>query len=1659
MAGRFVEIRFKRTPLHSSSVVGKARAGATLKKAMGAFGNDVANAIASHCVVMISNAKSSTVVIKASKWKSTTLQAGDRITITAIPGELGTFAVWLITLITTLAVGYYLLPDIPDAASVEGGSLYTFGGGSNYPEPYTPIPVLYGKFRTKLKFTARPSGKVNLAGGAQDYDYLKVLGTFGPGEVAIDDVHIGDVAINEAVSKWWFYAGDEQYPPANIPYYSRTYKTEPVLKPIDGTDNKANDWVEFRTLNRPEGVRFDISYPSGLEVTSERSGNHYATTVEFDFEIKSSDSDGWAGAKRYRRSSRRHTRQPFYASFQFDIPQTDAYLQGADVRIRRLGTAGKTYKHYQYINGSQLVRVESWRADEPNLLPANYSIFSAQIKADARISGSIPVISALASRKIKDYSAIDLTQPVGDGNDGVLAFTDNPAWVYLDVLFGVNGEQRIAYDEVDWQVFLQWAKFCDYELTHEVNGEVVKGKTATFNAVIDRSQTVDKLLRAIAGAGYAAPSLRGNKYSVYWEARHADLDDQPSQYPVALITPATTRRFIAKKAWIDKVHGYRVSFFDPNEDYEVNQVIAYADGYGEDNATIIKDIDARKLGCTSATAAWRYGRFKLADDIVHQESFTLEVNLDSLVFEVGDVVAVVNDSAKIGGVYGRLVRAQMGLFTDADRNVGLIAAFKLDQPIPLALRDAGVQIRQPDDKGAAGGANLRIELPLTNGENKVLAFHTFTPTADSEYIANGYGTVDGKHVPLLQGDDVVYAIAKQTTAGGDDAFYNAILALQSQFANAVFDEMEYSLGALGSDAVICAIHNISPQRNNTARIVMQVYQPQALVASWQGDIPAHTAIVSSTGIDTARNAPPLPAFTQFTPSAVINPADNLDVQVSNVFVAFDPVEIGGRYSNVREVLLQWRLEGADDWIGGIQFAYLPAVLRGIPVNRRYEVRAAYRDERGTQGRFATATNYNDALKHKHTNAIAPVVNALEIEGQGNDTEFYARDVALVWRDAASVVDAETTVGELQGLGAGAPQLFFKSYEVKLFGIGDADARELLATKEVLQARVEFVDLSRYGYRKFAVDVVRNDLQLGASVAVSLRINNPPPAPTKDDFEVEVGVGYYVIKLSAKAAAIPDLRSIVIVDGDVIVGEGIGRQVRVDAAQGIAAARNVRVYLTDAFNPLNPLEAGADWGYAEVEIGVVPTVETTPKVLTDEGALVDYDAAAIPPAPLDLEGASSPSAILMSWRKADTIPLANGDAYNFHGHTEIWRAAGGADATDADVWGPVGDVHLSQFVDGAVSGGLTYQYRIRFISASGVAGAYSAAVAVVAGRDDIDGAQVVTGQISAARIDAENIVAGSLVAKASITAPRIYGATQIHGGLDAHWVGGVIEGAVIKASTILADTTLYACVPPQNSQGDDLYALSDGFGQEITNEVVINKLRNGSSSGGWFVINHYADLLITTNELDIPSSSYEDANVVARYRWGEVAPSLRFNLYANIAYNTITSANGEVSDADARNLLDYFIGTLKFKAGSDVLYTTGIEINTNLGATDLLEIEIGSLNTKYLMRIDAINPKDEYYSTVELNGLHIKVNYFRKTTADGFTITITPKSYNDYFLFTQQGLITAELAIIELRIPVDKNDASSVAIQSATTTISDDPNNLVRRKIINSDTEDDSDDNM
>lgn len=313
-----------------------------------------------------------------------------------------------------------------------------------------------------------------------------------------------------------------------------------------------------------------------------------------------------------------------------------------DIRIERI-TADSTVTTTQ--DQVFLTAIKSVKYITPvNLVGINGT--AIRIKGTDQLNGAIDQFNALASNVISDYNEdIAAWQP---------AITSNPASLYRYVLQGgahsFPNAKPIPDDEIDIDDLEAWHTYC-----------VLKGYE--YNRIIDYVTTIDEVLRDIASAGAASPTMVDGKRTIVVDNEKDDI--------VQWITPRNSWQYQGIMTYPDLPHAFRCQFRNKAIGYLQDEVIIYDDGYSEFGevtgtvaATLFEVLDLQS--CTNSDGAFKIGRRQIASARLRPETHTAMMDMENLVALRGQRVKFVSDIPLIGIGQARIktVTTAMGNVTN-----------------------------------------------------------------------------------------------------------------------------------------------------------------------------------------------------------------------------------------------------------------------------------------------------------------------------------------------------------------------------------------------------------------------------------------------------------------------------------------------------------------------------------------------------------------------------------------------------------------------------------------------------------------------------------------------------------------------------------------------------------------------------------------------------------------------------------------------------------------------------------------------------------------------------------------------------------------------------------------------------------------------------------
>lgn len=239
----------------------------------------------------------------------------------------------------------------------------------------------------------------------------------------------------------------------------------------------------------------------------------------------------------------------------------------------------------------------------------------------------------------------------------VIAWTDNPAWCFYDLLtanrYGLG--KYIAAAQVDKWTLYQIAQYCDVLVSDGRGGMEPR---FTCNLYLQTREEAYKVITTMASVFCGM---------VYWAGGSIVATQDAPADPVALFTPANvintkTGPFNYSGTSLKARHTVAlVSWNDPADRYRQKvEYVEDTDGIARYGVT---QTDVVAMGCTSRGQAHRYGRRILYTERMETEVVTFRAGLDGLSVAPGEVIQT-SDPVRAGvRMGGRLIAATASALT------------------------------------------------------------------------------------------------------------------------------------------------------------------------------------------------------------------------------------------------------------------------------------------------------------------------------------------------------------------------------------------------------------------------------------------------------------------------------------------------------------------------------------------------------------------------------------------------------------------------------------------------------------------------------------------------------------------------------------------------------------------------------------------------------------------------------------------------------------------------------------------------------------------------------------------------------------------------------------------------------------------------------------
>lgn len=454
-----------------------------------------------------------------------------------------------------------------------------------------------------------------------------------------------------------------------------------------------NNWTSSNTIRKEaKEIRFEIKY-GRMQAVNSKTGDNLANTAIYamDIRFKTVVGGSWGSwqsiygqvthtanfsaplswqhyvnLEGYRKNNN-------FVDFEIRIARLSRHVGAAVTNLGGNYSEGDPDKYKQGDSISQVLNVTAELKDTfyyPFTAHAGISFNSTQFSSVPRTSYELQgkLVKIPSAYTPREYNGgVANYDPFWDGTfKEELFYTDNPAWVFYDMLtnkrYGLG--EYLTESDIDKYALYRISRYCD-ELVDDGNG----GTEPRYRANIFFTKASDayKVLKDMATTFGSI---------LYWmDGKISPILDAPGD-PVYNFTKGNvidgnfTYQSTGDKT---KANQVVVTWNDPELNYAPSPLVL------EDRDAILKDgklqsVNAVAFGATSEGQALRYGRWKLWTAQNQTEIVTFSTALAGSYLRPGDIINV-QDADRYGSILSGRVKSATSNTITIDRSIDLGDAF------------------------------------------------------------------------------------------------------------------------------------------------------------------------------------------------------------------------------------------------------------------------------------------------------------------------------------------------------------------------------------------------------------------------------------------------------------------------------------------------------------------------------------------------------------------------------------------------------------------------------------------------------------------------------------------------------------------------------------------------------------------------------------------------------------------------------------------------------------------------------------------------------------------------------------------------------------------------------------------------------------------------
>ena len=435
-------------------------------------------------------------------------------------------------------------------------------------------------------------------------------------------------------------------------------------------------WVQQVTKESLSAVRVTLQWPALMQQLA--NGDTVGYTIDYAIDL-STNGGPFTLYQQYQVSGK--TNGVYERTHRVNLPESD---NGWSVRVRRI-TANATGS---LIQDTMNIKSYAEVVDAKQRYPNTALLF---VQFDSRLfgGGAIPKISVKTKGRVvrvpSNYDPTYRTYSGAWGGDFKWAWTDNPAWVFFDIVtqdrFGLGS--RVTVNQVDKWALYEVAQYCDV-MVDDGTGSGGLQPRHTCNIYIQSKADAWEVLRDICSIFNGMMYWNGNQF-VAKADKLEPVDDIPTFSRSNVVDgefqySSSDERTIFTSAL--------VSYDEPTDHYETQVEAVREDSqilrWGGDRQTTMAAI-----GCTSRAEAQRKGKYTLITNLLNR-GVTFKTGLQGLNENVapGSIIGIADPLIAGKPFTGRLIASTPTVVT-LDR----LTEAKAGDLLFLTLKDGSQQSR------------------------------------------------------------------------------------------------------------------------------------------------------------------------------------------------------------------------------------------------------------------------------------------------------------------------------------------------------------------------------------------------------------------------------------------------------------------------------------------------------------------------------------------------------------------------------------------------------------------------------------------------------------------------------------------------------------------------------------------------------------------------------------------------------------------------------------------------------------------------------------------------------------------------------------------------------------------------------------------------------